>query len=159
MHRALFEEMTRLQQEYVQRVEEKIGSLEVMDDKVRIPGAGSDVPAVLPTTEELAAYVYESETYNQIELVQQDALQRAEEKVAIAEQTYSLVDNICKRLDSDLADMEKHLQVIISLKMILEQSELNLAKRFTNLTRFPFYCLGCVNIVGRRVSSTGNRQT
>jgi hypothetical protein len=86
--------------------------------------------------------------------VQQDALQRAEEKVAIAEQTYSLVDNICKRLDSDLADMEKHLQVRMSDKRIWEQSELKLAQTLTNLTRFPFHYT-----VRRRVPSTGNRQT
>lgn len=108
----LFDEMTALQQEYVRRVEEKIGSLEVVENgtKVRVLGSGKDRPAIIPTTEELMAYVREPETLRTIEVVQEDALQRAEEKVAIAEQTYGLVDNICKRLDADLEAMKGLLQ-------------------------------------------------
>lgn len=126
--------MARLQQEYVGMVEEKILSLEVVDGKaVRVLGDGDNNdenaaksadnndddergavkkrPAVIPTTEELAAYVHQPSKYQKIQRIQQDCIQRAEEKVAIADQTYSLVDNVCKRLDSDLADLEKLLQV------------------------------------------------
>lgn len=107
----LFEEISRLQQDYVQRVEEKIGALEVVDGKaVRVLGGESDA-AVVPTTEELAAYIHEQETYNKIEAAEEDVVQRAEEKVAIAQQTYSLVENICKKLDSDLTELEKILHV------------------------------------------------
>jgi hypothetical protein len=109
--RTLFDEMDRLQQEYVQRVEEKVSALEIVDGtRVRVLGAGSNGPTIIPTTEELTAYVQEPSTLQKIESAQADALQRAEEKVAISEQTYALVDNICKRLDSDLGDMEKLLQ-------------------------------------------------
>lgn len=106
--------MSRLQQEYVYRVEEKIIALEMVENgtKVRaLRGEGDLGPAVLPTTEELAAYIHEYGAYETIERVQQDALQRAEESVAIAQQTYSLVDATCRRLDSDLTELELLLQV------------------------------------------------
>ena len=108
----LFDEMVTLQQDYVKRVEEKIGSLEVVENgtKVRVLGSDRSRPAIIPTTEELMAYVREPETLRRIEVVQIDALQRAEEKVAIADQTYGLVDNICRRLDADLEEMKVNLQ-------------------------------------------------
>lgn len=105
--------MVALQQDYVHRIEDKIGSLEVVENgtKVRVlGGTGKNRPAIIPTTEELMAYVREPETLRRIALVQEDALQRAEEKVAIAEQNYGLIDNICKRLDSDLEEMKGFLQ-------------------------------------------------
>lgn len=103
-----------LQQNYIERVEEKIGSLEVVENgtKVRVLGAGENGPAVIPTTEELTAFVREPNTLRQIEAIQEDTLQHAEEKVAIAEQTFTLVDNICKRLDSDLQEMKGLLQSV-----------------------------------------------
>jgi hypothetical protein len=113
-YRECFEELSRLQQEYVHRVEEKIISLEMVENgtKVRALREGGDLgPAVLPTTEELAAYIHEYGAYEAIEHVQQDALQRAEESVAIAQQTYSLVDATCRRLDGDLTELELLLQV------------------------------------------------
>lgn len=108
----LFDEMVALQQAYVHRVEGKIGSLEVVENgtKVRVLGSGKNRPAIIPTTEELMAYVREPSTLRRIEVVQADALQRAEEKVAIAEQTCNLVENICKRLDADLEEMKGQLQ-------------------------------------------------
>lgn len=104
--------MVSLQQAYVHRVEGKIGSLEVVENgtKVRVLGSGKNRPAIIPTTEELMAYVREPSTLRRIEVVQADALQRAEEKVAIAEQTCNLVENICKRLDADLEEMKGQLQ-------------------------------------------------
>jgi hypothetical protein len=102
--------MTRLQQEYIERAEEKMDQLEIVGGKA-IRVIGSDSAITIPTTEELAAYIHEPEALRQIELIQEDSLQRAEEKVVIAEQSHSIVDNICKRLDSDLREMEKLLQV------------------------------------------------
>jgi hypothetical protein len=104
--------MVHLQQEYVRRVEEKIGSLEVVESgtKVRILGKGKNRPAIIPTTEELMAYVREPESLRRIEAVQADTLQRTEEKVAIAEQNLGLIDNVCKRLDEDLEEMKSLLQ-------------------------------------------------
>ena len=131
---SLMEETMRLQQDYLQRVEEKIGRLEVVDGEgVRVlsanrhdNGTGGDVvdddekmaaptsttekellPVVIPTTEELMAYVHESATRAQIESLRADALQQAEEKVEIANQTFELVDNMCRKLDTDLKEMER----------------------------------------------------
>eukprot|EP00980_Cylindrotheca_fusiformis_P014804 scaffold4026_cov117-Cylindrotheca_fusiformis.AAC.39 len=106
-----FDEMTQLQQDYVERAEGKMNELEIVDGKgVRILGSGCDGPVTLPTTEELAAYIHDHEALHRIETVQEDALQRAAEKVAVAEQSHALVDNICKRLESDLSEIEKMLQ-------------------------------------------------
>ena len=108
----LFAEMTKLQKEYIERAEWKMEQLEIVDgNSVRIIGTGDDGPTVLPTTEELVAYIYEHETLKQIEMIEEDILQRTAEKVAIAEQSHALVDNICKRLESDLVQIEKTLQV------------------------------------------------
>jgi len=104
--------MVLLQQEYVRRVEEKIGALEVVEGgtKVRILGKGKNRPAIIPTTEELMAYVREPESLGRIEAIQRDTLQRAEEKVAIAEQNLGLIDNVCQRLEADMEEMKKILQ-------------------------------------------------
>jgi SGF29 tudor-like domain/Inhibitor of growth proteins N-terminal histone-binding len=63
----------------------------------------------IPTTEEFLRYVHDEEALSQIEKLQTDCLQQAEEKVAISQQTYAIVDNICRRLDTDLLEMEKLL--------------------------------------------------
>lgn len=132
----LMDETMRLQQEYLAKVEEKMGRLEVVDGKgVRVlsedrhGGAGAtnnteaddddddekmsdsdeELPVVIPTTEELMAYVHDSSTRSQIELLQADALQQAEEKVEIANQSFELVDNLCRKLDTDLKEMERSL--------------------------------------------------
>ena len=111
--------MTNLQHDYIHRVESKMDELEVVEDgtKVRVLG-GSDNddsdgerPAVVPTTEELLEYIHDPKSYKEIETMQEDCIQRAEEKVAIANQTLSLVDNICKRLESDCSSLEKVLEV------------------------------------------------
>ena len=105
--------MARLHQEYVSRVEEKILGLEVVDGKgVRVLGGGDDV--VIPTTEELSEYVHEPKAYDDITAAEVNVVQLAEEKVAIAQQTYNLIDEVCNRLDMTLTDFEKALQVRVS---------------------------------------------
>jgi len=122
-----------LQKEYVELVEEKVGGLDVVDGegiRIVVQNTAEDDPkkkkkkrknddknevasetttVVVPTTEELMRYVHEPKALSKIESVQSDCLQRAEEKVAIAKQTYALVDNVCRRLDFDIRDMEKLL--------------------------------------------------
>lgn len=78
-------------------------------NKIRVLGTEGDSAAIIPTTEELIAYIREPVELRRIEAIQDETLQQAEEKVAIAEQTYRLVDNICKRLDADLEDMKRYL--------------------------------------------------
>lgn len=114
----LMEQMNTLQKDYIQRVEEKIEGLDIVDGKgVRVVTAADDdnskgdveTTIVIPTTEEFVRYVHDAEGLSKIKSVQAECLQRAEEKVAISEQTYNLVDNICRRLDSDILEMEKLL--------------------------------------------------
>lgn len=104
--------MIAQQQSYILQVEDKIGSLEVAENgvKVRVLGKGRNRPAIVPTTEELAAYVRDAEALHRLETVQADTLQQAEEKVAIAQQNRQLIDNVCKRLDADLEEMKQILQ-------------------------------------------------
>jgi hypothetical protein len=134
----LMEETTRLQLDYIRRVEDKIGRLEVVDGEgVRVLSNTDDVksdnnenddgdddddnekmvprdeelPVVIPTTEELMAYVHEPTTLSQIESLRADSLQQAEEKVEIAKQTYKMIDNLYQKLDADLRLREMELSL------------------------------------------------
>ena len=125
--------MRQRQQEYVHSAEEKVLSLEVvappppsasattsgskrkhertvpvMQPGVRVGGGGKEI--VIPTTEELMQLVGNPEALQYIRDLEENALQQADEKVAISEQTYSLVDSVVKRLDADLETMEQMLQ-------------------------------------------------
>lgn len=66
--------------------------------------------AFIPTTEELFDYTYNSQLYHQIQTLQQDCLQKADEKVMIAQQAYDTINVKVQRLDHDLMIMEKLLQ-------------------------------------------------
>lgn len=96
----------------MREVEEKIISLEVCDNgtKVRVLGDGDKRPGVIPTTEELSQYVHDLDAMQRIEAVQENAIQLAEEKVSIADQSLKMVDNVCVRIDSDIEEMKKLLQ-------------------------------------------------
>lgn len=72
----------------------------------------ADPVVVIPTTEEFLRYVNDPVALSRIKALQSDCLQQAEEKVAISQQTYDIVDNICRRLDSDIVAMEKLLLTI-----------------------------------------------
>ncbi|KAL3935956.1 MAG: hypothetical protein SGBAC_008625 [Bacillariaceae sp.] len=107
----LFQEMTKLQKEYIERAEWKMEQLEIVDgNSIRVGGISDGGTAVIPTTEELVDYIYEHDTLKRIEMIEKDALQRTAEKVAVAEQSHAMVDNVCKRLESDLIQIEKTLQ-------------------------------------------------
>ena len=70
-----------------------------------------DNPVVVPTTEEFMEYTYIASPYQQILKLQQDCLQKADEKVAVAQQAYEMMDAQVQRLDADLAAMEQLLLV------------------------------------------------
>jgi Inhibitor of growth proteins N-terminal histone-binding len=87
-----------------------------------------DGPVLVPTTRELMDYILQPQVggsgsgsgavvvdnealYRQITTLQQGCLQKADEKVAVAHQTFELLDAFVHRLDSDLASMEQLLQV------------------------------------------------
>jgi Inhibitor of growth proteins N-terminal histone-binding len=96
---------------------------------LRVLGQGSRA-VVIPTTLELEQYVHGvdppttddvspndqrrrggSTRYGEILDRQRDLLQLADEKVAVASQLYDRMDGTVRRLDRDLAEMEKLLQV------------------------------------------------
>mmetsp|Transcript_46198 Transcript_46198/g.51513 ORF Transcript_46198/g.51513 Transcript_46198/m.51513 type:complete len:341 (+) Transcript_46198:50-1072(+) len=125
----LMEETRMLQQEYIRRVEDKIGKLEVVGEGVRVlmnrnnehndkDNNNIDIddedekmipcdknrPVIIPTTEELMAYVHEPTTMSRIQSIQSGALQQAEEKVEVAKQTYKIIDNLYWKLDEIISE-------------------------------------------------------
>ena len=101
----------------MRHAEEKIMQLELSKthdgtDGVVVLG-GDKAVAVVPTTEELHRYIENPTALQEMDALRISALQQAEEKVAIANQTYSLVDATVKRLDHDLAMLEKYVLFII----------------------------------------------
>ena len=57
----------------------KINMLEIVGEKgVRVLDTGKKGFVTIPTTEELAAYIHEPQALHRIEVIQEDALQRAE---------------------------------------------------------------------------------
>jgi hypothetical protein len=114
------EQLTHAEQEYVRQAEERVMALELAktpdgQDGVLVLGGGRDknennrTVAVVPTTEELTRYIIHNNTstMREIQKLRSQAMQQSEEKVAIAKQAYSLVDSTVRRLDHDLAALEK----------------------------------------------------
>jgi len=126
----LMEETRMLQQDYIRRVEDKIGKLEVVDgegvrvlsnrnnednDEDKDSNNNIDIndedekmvpcdPVIIPTTEELMAYVHEPTTMSRIQSLRSDALQQAEEKVEVAKQSYKMIDNLYWKLDEIISE-------------------------------------------------------
>jgi len=109
---SLVDQLTRAEQDYVRRAEEKVLQLELARTPDGRNGVvvlgGKSREAVIPTTEELSAYVHDQEALSQIRRLRESAMQQADEKVAIADQTHSLVDETVERLDNDIAVLEKY---------------------------------------------------
>lgn len=132
--------LRQLHREYILAAEEKMMQLEVVemepdeeagdsesfeqtDDRTLLPQVfgvrvldvdgttAPDNPVVIPTTSEFMQYTYNSAAYQQILVLQQDCLQKSDEKVAVAQQAYEMMDAQVQRLDADLYAMEQLLQV------------------------------------------------
>lgn len=101
----LVQQWTQAQQAYVQAAHDKMMQLEVTSKGVKVLSGNGQV--VIPTTEELYGYLHNESAYREIQTLQTNAMQQADEKVAIAEQTYNIIDSAVKRLDQDLSTMEK----------------------------------------------------
>jgi len=111
--RALAGELRQAQEDYVARAQAKILQLEVGITPGGKPGVkvlGNSNDIIVPTTEELSSFIREKKTTRKIRSMEINAVQQAEEKVAIAEQTYSLVEATVKRLDKDLVKLETMLK-------------------------------------------------
>lgn len=107
------EELRVAQQEYVAKAREKIDALELgqtVDGKPGIRVLKGKKEVVVPTTEELFSYVSDHESLKRIRAMQASLTQQAEEKVAIASQTHSVVEATVRRLDHDLSRLENLLK-------------------------------------------------
>ena len=111
--RILAEELRQAEQQYIKKCEDKIDRLELSVTPDGIPGVkvltGSG-EFIVPTTEDFKDYLYDEAALEQISALRRDALQQSEEKVAIADQTLSLVDATVSRLDKDLQALESLLK-------------------------------------------------
>ncbi|GAX25018.1 SAGA-associated factor 29 [Fistulifera solaris] len=101
---------------YLQQAEEKVLQLEVAPMEtgkgVRVirKEDAEKAPIIIPTTAELMAYTYDADAMRQIEALQADCLQKADEKVCVARQAYEWIDAVVERLDDDLQALSKILQ-------------------------------------------------
>ena len=107
---ALTAQLRKEQQQYIARAEDKVMDLEVqqMPDGrygLRVPNSETN-EVIIPTSEEMIDFVADPEATDKILALHSDALQKAEEKVAIADQTYALIDATVRRLDKDLNKFE-----------------------------------------------------
>jgi Inhibitor of growth proteins N-terminal histone-binding len=109
----LTEELKQRHREYIHHAEEKVMALEVVvppDGPPGVRATGGSGEVIIPTTEELLSWISQPGALQAIRNLEASALQLADEKVAIADQTHSLIRSIVKRLDADLENMEKILQ-------------------------------------------------
>lgn len=111
LYSSLVDQLTVAEQEYVRQAEEKVLQLELAKTPDGRPGVkvlgGATREAVIPTTEELSAYVHDPEALAKIRKLRSSAMQQADEKVAIAQQTHAMIDATVERLDNDIAILEK----------------------------------------------------
>lgn len=117
--RAKADELMKLQEQHLQYIQQKLGRIRVVKNPngsvlgIQLLDDQSIAPedAFIPTNDELFDYTYNPNSYAKIQKFQQECLQKAEEKVAVAQQTYELIDANVRRLDRDLEAMGKLLQV------------------------------------------------
>jgi hypothetical protein len=106
--------MRKLQQEYIYEAEDKMMEVEVVQDSDgTVLGLREDpkLDPMFPSTEELFDFVYDRTRFQAIKSLHEECLQKADEKVAIAQQAMELIDVKVQRLDHDLSTMETLLQV------------------------------------------------
>jgi vacuolar-type H+-ATPase subunit I/STV1 len=80
---------------------------------VRVLGGSNEV--VLPNTDEFIDYVCSDSKMllQRIYSLQEQCLQKSDEKVSVAQQAYELIDARVERLEEDLAAMEQQLLVCV----------------------------------------------
>ena len=116
----IVEQLREAEEAYVQRAEQTILELPLAARKRKRDASSSAVGkggdnsdddqggdnVIVPTTEELRGRIMNPAELEMIARLRREAIQQSEEKVVVAEQTYSLVDEVVKRLDSDLSKFE-----------------------------------------------------
>ena len=106
--------MKKLQQEYIYQAEDKMANVEVVtgpDGTILGLREDANLEPMFPSTEELFDFVNDPEKYQHIKALQDECMQKADEKVAVARQALELIDAKVQRLDHDLSAMETLLQV------------------------------------------------
>lgn len=107
--------MRKLQEEYIYQAEQRMASVEVVtaqDGTVLGLREEANLEPMFPSTEELLDFVNEDPAkLKLIKALQEECLQKADEKVAVAQQAMELIDAKVQRLDHDLSVMETLLQV------------------------------------------------
>ena len=112
--RAALAKMRKLQQEYIYEAEQKMSEVEVVqgeDGTILGLREHPDLEPMFPSTEELFDFVNDASKFADIKALQDECLQKADEKVAVARQALELIDAKVQRLDHDLSAMETLLQV------------------------------------------------
>ncbi len=79
----------------------------------------SSAAIIIPTTAELMQYTLDADKYEEILSLQDECIQKSEEKVAIAQQAYDMVDSTVRRLEKDLEALEKMLQVLVTVMLVV----------------------------------------
>lgn len=109
--------MRKLQQEYIYAAEQKMAGIEVVREGTVVLGLreAEHLEPMFPSTDELMDFINANEDdasrYKLIKALQDECLQKADEKVAVAKQAMELIDAKVQRLDHDLSAMETLLQV------------------------------------------------
>ncbi|GKY97391.1 hypothetical protein MPSEU_000697600 [Mayamaea pseudoterrestris] len=107
------ERMRYLHQEYIKQAEAKVLDLEIVYQQ---PNGETGVRTlngeeiIMPTTLEMMDYTYDEDMYREIKHLQEETMQKSDEKVSVAQQAYEMVDVTVQRLERDLEAMEKLLQ-------------------------------------------------
>jgi SGF29 tudor-like domain/Inhibitor of growth proteins N-terminal histone-binding len=107
------EELQTLRQTYIIEAEKKVLSLELertLKGELGVKVLGEREEVIIPTTEELLSYIQNEGAIRRIRDLEESLSQLSEEKVAIAEQTYEIINSTVKRLDQDLVSLETHLK-------------------------------------------------
>jgi len=75
-----------------------------------IPLQEEDEAIVVPTTEELRAYVHDQESMDKIQSYRLEVKQLAAEKLAVANQTYNIINSTLGKLDREVTEYENLLR-------------------------------------------------
>ena len=109
----------KLQQEYIYQAEQKMATVQVVQggpDGTTVLGLreADHLEPMFPSTAELFDFINTTDDgmaakYKEIKALQDECLQKADEKVAVAKQAMELIDAKVQRLDHDLSEEKYRL--------------------------------------------------
>lgn len=143
--------LKELQKQYIAAVEQTIcESLQVTtlpeqsDDPeamlygvtVRRHQANDDSAPFRPTTQELFTFTYNEEMYSEIQRLQKQCLQKADEKCAVSKQAYEMIHQQIQKLEADMAAIEPFLKVRYESSFVLVSTHL-ISRRLVIFNQLP----------------------